>query len=236
MSFRTGDWTEFKNQLSARNGSLQFKEKTNKYIIDLYDGNDIVFRIILSRDGGADVTDFENNFKSSANQKLTNFSYTSGDLNVTAGNDASNPVSANPCLSTKARIDSYFGPDVDLNNSGESFTTVYSYSGSGKLFCGMFEFNSDRIQFKLTIDSEVIFDLDLEDVEDFFPSSGDSSGGNTGAGSTCWVSWNASKNTFKFMPTFPIEYSTQVLFEARANSSSNSREYERYMVELTKES
>ena len=129
--------------------------------------------------------------------------------------------------------------EVSLNNSGQSFTEIFSYDGSGKFFGCNIEFDSDNIQVRIEVDGEALYE-DYDTGDDFvncaFLDDITITGGedNTENG-LCIFDWNRSKNRLDVCFPCPIAYSTNVTIEARANSGSNSRDMERFQVILTKE-
>lgn len=91
----------------------------------------------------------------------------SGGLKVFQVNPGGGGGDGNCSTSTKFRLDHSF-TKVDLNRSTESFDEIYNYAGSGRLKGFKVKFNSDRVRVKLTVDGEEIFDIDMQDWEDFF--------------------------------------------------------------------
>ena len=116
---------------------------------------------------------------------------------------------------------------------GVSYSTIYSYSGSGKLSGFTLDFNSDDVRVKLTIDStEVVFELVLSDIEDIQLSTGDE-GTDYGICNGVLVVGSGSK--IQFCPPCPIKYGSQVLIEGQ-RSDSDDHTMNRSIVVLTKES
>lgn len=120
---------------------------------------------------------------------------------------------------------------VDLPRSSESYASIYTYSGSGQLSSFTMDFNSDNVLIKLTVDSNVIFEIDCDFLDDISNSDDDASSNGLG-----WLGFDASENRILFRPTYPIKFTTEVKIEAKANSSSSGRDMTGYLVDIIKES
>jgi len=134
-----------------------------------------------------------------------------------------------PVLSNKVRVD-WSGTEISLNPSTQPYTTLYSYNGSGKLGSVVVDFDSDNVYCRLTIDGEEIFDIDCAILDEIFDGSKDDPSFPFG-----WLKWNRAENVICFCPPCPVAYSSSILVEARANSNTSSRDMERYLISLTKE-
>lgn len=143
--------------------------------------------------------------------------------------DAGTPGDAPGCavFSSKFRV-VFSEDDVSID---DSFQTLFTYSGSGKLIGSVFEFSNVGVQIKLTIDSEVIFDFKLQDIKDLQMPLG--SGGALPAvpGS---LEYQNAQSKLLFMPVCPIKFTTNVKFEAIRLAAPNKTML-RSAVTLTKE-
>jgi len=63
------DWTTFKAELASRKSILQYIELTSEYWVYFLDGG-VMFRSDIAKDAGADQTDFDDNYKATANKPL----------------------------------------------------------------------------------------------------------------------------------------------------------------------
>lgn len=68
MSVNT--WTEYKNLIALKQLKIQYIETSTQYELFASEYNSFVWNMVLLKDQGSDVTDFENNYKASSNQKL----------------------------------------------------------------------------------------------------------------------------------------------------------------------
>lgn len=106
-----------------------------------------------------------------------------------------------------------------------AFQTVYTYSGSGKFVGFILDFSSGNIAagVKLTIDTDVIFDLSSADILDVQNGSGTSGGP---------VFDNLDKK-FSFEPPRPILYKTIITIEVKRDNGTPN--LTRLIVNHTKE-
>jgi hypothetical protein len=107
-----------------------------------------------------------------------------------------------------------------------AYVTIYSYTGSGKLFGAGFRFDSEEIEIKLTIDSNVIFEFTIAEIKDFDDiNKGLLKGGKD----------------VKFLGAIhehnqpaPMAFTTEVKFEAK-RSASTDRTMLRSAITISKE-
>lgn len=118
---------------------------------------------------------------------------------------------------------------VDLPRNSEGYTTIYSYSGSGKLSSLAIDFNSDNVYVKLTVDSNTIFEIDCDFLDDI------TSNDYMAVNNLGWLGFETVENRLNFKPTYPINFSSEVKIEAKANSQSNGRDMTGYIVDIIKE-
>lgn len=64
-------WTVFKGFVNTKNLLIQYIDATSVYYLFAFD-NQFSISCVIAQDGGADVMDFETNYKPSANQKIEN--------------------------------------------------------------------------------------------------------------------------------------------------------------------
>ena len=113
-----------------------------------------------------------------------------------------------------------------------AYQTRYIYSGSGKFVGFVIHFSGSDVVVKLSIDSEVIFELNGEDVNDMQIGNPASIGPNaqpTAGG----PSWETTGKRIAFSPACPIAYATEVKIEVKR--IGNNIDINRSMVALTKE-
>lgn len=117
---------------------------------------------------------------------------------------------------------------IDLNNINNPHTVLYSYSGSGKFISTVIRFNDEDVFIRLVIDGVEVFDIDCDILEGFDLDKEESN-------IFCGVKWSKDRNVFVFCPGLPISYNASVSIEARANSSSTSRDMNDIIVEIVKD-
>lgn len=121
---------------------------------------------------------------------------------------------------------------IDLNNQGGAFKTIFSKSGStGNLYSFLASFNNENVVIKLTIDEKEAFIIDGDDINDYFGDSNGEDGNRFGS----MFQLNRQKDTIHFKPCFPLLFRDSITIEARANSNSNSRDFQAIFVELSEE-
>lgn len=128
-------------------------------------------------------------------------------------------------ISKKTRVD-WNNTKIIVNGSLDPYTTLHTYSGSGKYFGFSAQFDNDNIMLKLVIDSDTIFDVDMKVFKDMF-KAGD--GNDFG-----FFKFNNNK-MLTFKPLYPIPYSTSVTLSARHVDTATKKNL-RYAIYLSKES
>lgn len=124
--------------------------------------------------------------------------------------------------------------EVSLPRSTEFFEGLYTYTGTGALSGFTMKFDSDSVIVRLELDSEVIFEIDCSILEDLLPNgNGDEGAGN---GKFSWLDWNKSKNILRFYPRYDLAFFSEVKIMAKANSNTNKRDMEAYLIDIVKES
>lgn len=126
------------------------------------------------------------------------------------------------------RVDASF-QSISLNRANEPFTPVYSYTGTGKLYGFLVNFNSSNIIIKLSVDSNTILELDCENLNSLVSTGSEK-------GEFGWLQWEKTKYYIKFKPDYSLGFSSNVVIEAKANSNSNNRSVVSYIVDIVKES
>lgn len=131
-------------------------------------------------------------------------------------------ISSVPTISNKLRIDL---SSTSISVPSSNFVTLYSYNGSGNFFGTLLEFNNGNIDVRLTIDGEVIYTLNVNDVE------------NAQIDQDLYAGFIRANSSNYFESTFktPIEYSASILIEAK-KSSGVTKQMEYIVTSLTKES
>ncbi len=104
-----------------------------------------------------------------------------------------------------------------------SYQTRFSYSGSGKLIGYMIEVENTDTDIKLTIDSEVLFELKFIDL-------GNMTGNKEFSLGSLYT--NATAKRLIFLPECPIAYTTNITVELK---ETTGKKVFRSMAVLTKE-
>lgn len=237
---RLESWNEYKNVLDEMSMATQYLEYVDRYFLFISRGSVSFFHILLRETPkSSDETDFETNYKAPENNVPLGFRNIitdgSNDVGVTADRlktDAQFSTSAQSGFTydSNYRVD-WSNTEVSLNPVSQSYTQLYNYSGTGKLHEFVFDFDSDSVLIKLEVDGNTIFDIDGDMLDSIF-SSGE---GSATQGAFC-LSWNPSNNRIRFTPSLPIKFSSSVTVSSKANSSSTSRDMQRYFVCITKDS
>lgn len=223
-AFRTlSEWSQMKTFLDNRSIKVQYEEYDEYYDLTAFD-SDYRVELRLQKDLTSDISDFETNYKPSGNVMP------SRDINITTVGAGSTGTFPCPTFSKKYRVE-LSETDVTM---GSSYSTIYSYSGSGKFIGMVIEFNDEDVIVKVTIDSETIFELDIEDLNNFnfFGGGDDDDGGSVR--SHCGLDGANKDKALHWCPPCPIQYDTEVKIEGKRNGGSN-KTMRRRIVTLTKE-
>lgn len=123
---------------------------------------------------------------------------------------------------------------VDFNTTTQvvtnpNYSTIYSYSGTGKFWGFYLDTSQDETKVRLTIDSQVIFaDITVKQLRD----------ANMEMTPDGWFNGDFLKSSagraFVFTLPFPITYSSTVLIEATRNTSGTS-DIRRTLVYIVKD-
>lgn len=222
--FISTEWSELK-MLVDSGFPLYYSDMNEQYNILASDTVGVFYKTTIFKQSpvpaGSDQEDFEDNYQSKANKPYT----TPVDLDVTAAPGC-------PVLSPTLKL-LYSGTDI---TAGSGYTTAYSYSGTGKFFGFVFDYNSDQVRTKLTIDGNVIFELSMDEIEALqsFDGDGCDDSQDTGNG-VCGFIKKSAGNRLNFCPPCAIKYTSEVKIEIKRTGSS-SKKLKDQIVILTKES
>jgi hypothetical protein len=96
-----------------------------------------------------------------------------------------------------------------------AYTTLFTRTGAGLFFGFQAAFNSANVDIRLTIDSGVVFEINLNDIKQFhFNDTGDTRMQLGGFLTT-------NSNTLDFSSKFAIPYETNVTIEVKRSDGSN---------------
>lgn len=147
----------------------------------------------------------------------------------TADQESSGDAPGCPVFSTKLRT-IFNETDLSLTTS---FVNRFTFSGSGKLVGFVYRFNNMAPVVKLTIDSEIIFDLEAQQLFDIEVGSPLASGPN-GQPTAGGPSWDNTNRTFVYMPLCPIVFFADVKIDVK-KIGAPSVTLTRDLITLTKE-
>lgn len=238
MADVTCSWTQLRDNAVGKTitNRIQWIDLDGAYYIALPDGSfTLRTRVRKASPRTTDQVDFEDNYQSNANQVINANTIVDGidptqspakvnpDRSLCVSDvDGSNPGATPGCPTIGKKLRT-FNTETDATASS-SYSTLWTRSGSGKLFGFAIDYNSDYVWVKLTIDGEAepAFEVTLQQVEDMQAYSG---GGCDDSSSTtmgiCGFFKKASGNKFYFCPPCPIAYETSVLIEHKRSSGSN---------------
>jgi hypothetical protein len=223
-------YNEFK-QLIIDNDIPFFETSTgsNYQLLSIVSG--AVFRTSIAKTNPAnnDQDDYETYYQNDASSSLDINRYTTDKrLKVDVKGDTIN-LTALSAISKYLKGD-FNETDISLTSN---YQTIYTYSGQGKLFSFINDYNSDRVKVKLTIDDQVVFELTLQEVDSLQSYSGGGCDDNGQTHLNYFLS-RTSGNKLRFHPPNPVEFKSLVKIEAKKTSGSNKK-LERRIVWLTKE-
>lgn len=118
--------------------------------------------------------------------------------------------------------------NVTLNKSIDGYTSLYSYTGTGHLYAFKIKFNSANVITNLTIDGNILFEIDCSDLEELFQT--DSNNVSTNA----FLKWDKFTQVLTYEPLHPIKIDVSVLFQAKANSGSSNKVMEVCLATINK--
>lgn len=142
------------------------------------------------------------------------------------GPDSALPTKC-PVGSKKLRFD-FDDPNQTI---GSSYSTIYSRSGSGVVHGFTLDFDSENVRVKFTVDSDVIFELVLGDIDDIQGAGADDAGS---LGGIAGMLKSGDSDTLSVKFDCPIPYDSSMSIEAQKSSGGN-KDLDRYLIVLTKE-
>lgn len=111
----------------------------------------------------------------------------------------------------------------NVNINAGSFSTIYTLSAAAVCSGFMLKANTADYTVRLTVDGDVIFEIDTDFLSDF-------ANWNNSANPATWVSFNSSQNIFYFVPALPLKVATNITIEARSNGGN--RRIQGYYVQV----
>ena len=217
---RKVSWSALKDRQTRLSLPFDWVEESDYYIVKIFTLNDD-FETILGKgdDSDSDTTDFETNYKNSP-QTIGS----AGDrLKVTADISAIT-TSGFPCPTISGDKWRTEVSTTDIGLSTGSYTTLKSLS-NGVLQSFILDFSTDRVDVKVTIDGQDIFNLDLDDLED--SQTGSSSNGANGVGGITYVKTGSK---FCFNPPCGLTYSNLTI---SAQAEQNNKKLSGYLIHYT---
>lgn len=115
---------------------------------------------------------------------------------------------------------------IDLPRESEEMVEVIRHEGTGNFYSFALEFNNQNIELKFVIDGKVIFDLNINTLNNITSQL-------QNAPYVLHVDQNNDAVIFK--PSHALLFREYIAVYARAASNSNSRDFERGYVELSEE-
>lgn len=116
--------------------------------------------------------------------------------------------------------------EVDLPKASDPRAEIYNYLGCARLHGFSLIFNSSKVTVQMLIDSNTIFDIDCNDLNEFASSS------EHQLTRTPWLYWDKSTKQLHFRPSSPIQARTAISIRCRANSNSSNRDLEGYIIDI----
>lgn len=111
--------------------------------------------------------------------------------------------------------------DTDISITSETvYAELYSYSGTGNFIGAVWDFDSNKVKIRLTVDSAVIFDLKFQDIEDIARFGGNKNGQDRDIRGMFRI---GESDRLEFCPPCPIKFSSNVTVDAIKTSSSSKK-------------
>lgn len=130
-----------------------------------------------------------------------------------------------PTFSSKTRIETF---TTDVSLAASTFTTIYTYTGSGSLIGFNFEFDGSATVVKLIIDGEVIFGtLTLHEYKGLLAATDNVTRYQAGEG----IVGNDLFIDFSFR--YPVKYNSTIVIQA--NPGASIKKFKQGIIYLTKE-
>lgn len=117
-----------------------------------------------------------------------------------------------------------FNDKVDLPNVSGEFAELFRFEGLGNLYSMITRFNNTNVIIKVILDDTTIIELDITELESNFLAT-----------TNFFLSVDATTDVLIFKPTFPVLFRRNIIVMAKANSGSNSRDFEFGILELSEE-
>lgn len=203
MVYKELIWSDFKNFIDSRGIYPQEISIPDKYILMAADGF-LFIECIIYKTSTADKTDYETNYQQNANKKNGNFKFNLQKELLVSGNMSSyydqtiSPIK-------------YYNTSTSVSLTSDTiWTQLHSVSGSGKLIGAMFVGDDKKIEYRILVDGNAIFDFSGDFLENFSDDAVISSGIGD-----CFAADGGKKVYFR--PSAGILYGTSLSFEARKN-------------------
>lgn len=140
----------------------------------------------------------------------------------------SQPVNGGDSINSKFRVEVSTTP-ITIPSS-VTYTTIYTYTGSGMLFGFNSEFNSTAVVLRLQIDGETILDgISIATYNGLVITTNDNARRQSGSGVV------TTSSTFDFSLRLPIKYASSVVISARADAGIIARTFNQGAVYISKE-
>lgn len=209
-------WT-FIKALIGVGTKLHYIENSKEYRIFTFNGQ-ILYETYLFKDSGSviledatqndtDLSDFEDNYKSSANS--LEYVKVSAELE---SNQEINATIQNQDITNNFRV---VALTSNQSLSDGSYTTIYSYSGSGSVYGSFMKVTDDNTELKVLVDSVAIINgITVSDI----PVAGPGASGN-GPELSAGL-WRSSTTEINFKPPKGIIYSSSIQIQLQAHGTN----------------
>ena len=220
---RLESWTDFKVIVDTFSEPVTYIEFSDRYIV-LFTYDAVKYYVVVIKDSGAAVVDFEANYKPAGNvptkgptTQLSNVGVVGDRLKVDAELSVNDVTISGGCPTItgdkwRTELDT---SDISLSDS--SYTTLKTLS-TGILESIVIHFSTDRVDVKINVDGTDIFDMNLDDLEDI-QVGGSSSSGSGGGTSTGGIMAIKTGSKFCFTPPCGLTYTTLTV-SAKAEQSN----------------
>lgn len=123
-------------------------------------------------------------------------------------------VQSETSISSDLRITQEY--DLNIKLDDVNYYVVYTENGSVTISGFVLKFNDKKVFVKLTVDSQVIFDLSMEKLKELINN-------DQAPQPDVYVSWNDNTRAFYFTPKFPIKSATNITIEARSKLGQSKK-------------
>lgn len=225
------DWITAKNIMDILNPTYFSYEDNYTLTVIVSDGNIVVKCEINKKDDLASYNQYNSIYKPNEYKFINRLKFDSnGNLQTTANATISfneDQTPAQTLISNKFNITS-INSEVSINRQNDGYNVVYNEVGSGRFYGFTFKLNSQAVIIKVTIDTNIIFEIDCNVLENL---SNNKILINMGS-----ITWEKTNNQIMFYPKSPIKYNSEVKIETIANSNSNGRKIQYGLIETVKDS